>query len=603
MLPARDTPDPESEVATPAPSTLQPAIVNRQSAIGNPAQVPTLTYEAALWLGLGALALLLRAWHLDAAPLTNAEASNALNTLALTRGESVAVANPLFGALQSIVFGICGANDFSARLIAALTGTLLCLLPLAARHELGRGRALGFGALLAISPSLWFAARQSDGTMLAWVLAFWMWAAWRRGAARPAYVLAGLLLACGQDAVAPALVAAMVILAGTLSRRRASGTNRARITPVPRLIDLGLIALVFVLASTLFLWRPAGLGDAFNGIAAWWRALSTQGPFTLWRAIAGITVYEVLILLGAVIGIIALAVNGRLAQQDLEWLVWTGAGLLLLIVTQTRQVSQLVPVVVGCAALAAVTADELVRSLAWDGTWRADGTIAGLACVMVAYAYLSLSQYAGQGQSSWLLGTFVALIIVGGIGIVAGLTLGPIVALRGVGLAVGAGLLIYTLSAGYQLTQLRSANPAEPYVTEATTASMRLLASVIETASTRATSDPHSISLQVAEPAPPALTWALRDQNNVRVVPRAVEAASALTPAAAKPGGSQGYVGDGFDLTASASLGNASCRNQNGQLDCLALARWFTLRTLDNVTYSRWIFWLRQDTAEKVNGR
>ncbi|MCX7824091.1 MAG: hypothetical protein N2689_00850, partial [Verrucomicrobiae bacterium] len=45
------------------------------------------------------------------------------------------------------------------------------MLPAALRWQLGRTRALIFGLLLALSPTLWFVSREMGGAMLAWTLA------------------------------------------------------------------------------------------------------------------------------------------------------------------------------------------------------------------------------------------------------------------------------------------------------------------------------------------------------------------------------------------------------------------------------------------------
>jgi hypothetical protein len=223
---------------------------------------------------------------------------------------------------------------------------------------------------------------------------------------------------------------------------------------------------------------------------------------------------------------------------------------------------------------------------------------------------MGLNMYGAQHQSIWLISLLLALIMVAGIGIVAILSFDAAVALRGIGVAVGTCLVVYTLAVGYQLTQVRADDPAEAYVTEASVSGLRTLVNTIETTSTRAYSDPNTLPLQVMDSAPPALRWALHDQRNVKYVPQVRDSAAALTPISAKPGGSQVYIGNAFRVTAQASLAGLRCQLAVGaqpgapeQLDCTTLARWLISRDVGERSVTRWIFWLREDTALKASGQ
>jgi hypothetical protein len=188
---------------------------------------------------------------------------------------------------------------------------------------------------------------------------------------------------------------------------------------------------------------------------------------------------------------------------------------------------------------------------------------------------------------------------------VATLTYGSQVAERGIGVGILGCLLVYTLATGYQLTQVRAMNPAEAYIGEASVDNLRLLVRTIETTSTRAYGDPNSLPLQVVDNAPPALHWALRNQRKVSYVSRLTDTPAALTPINERPQGTDVYVGNAFRVTSSASLGALRCQPgvaATEQLDCTAVARWFTQRSIDETSVTRWILWLRNDTAQKASG-
>ena len=576
----------------------------RQSSI-----VTGFTVEVALWscIGLGSLAL--RVWNLGIAPLTNAEAANALTALALSRGESVTTLNPFFITLQSIVMSLFGASDVGARLPVVIAGALLCLMPVLLRPQINRQRTLLYGALLTLSPTLVFASRQAEGALIGWALALAAWCCWQRGWGRAALICVGLLLACGLDAVSPLIVllAALVIDGLAMKSRKAS-------LPVTR-NDLILGAAAFLVASTGFLWRLSGLGDAFNGIAVWPLHLGYPALIGFPRLMTGSLIYEPLMILCATGGVAYLILRQRFHTREALWLVWVGLGLLLLGIDNSRSAISITPVVIGSAAFAsAALAPLLRRSPIQSGEFLdypryAEAVVFVLSTVMLVYAYMGLSMYSGQQTTSWLFTILLGLLMVAGIGIVATLTYSPLLALRGISMAVGLCLLLYTFSTGYALTQTHAANPAEAYIAEAGDEGLRELVQTIRTISTRAYGDPETIPIQVLDTAPSALRWVLRDQRGVSYVARLSNAPAALTSINRKPEDEASYIGNAFRITSGTSLANIRCTpagenaGENGQMDCTPLARWLTQRTVDERIITRWIFWLRSDTAQKANGQ
>lgn len=597
-----------------------------------------LTYETALWVGIGAVAVLARVWALGHAPLNDAEAALALQALALaghasplaTASAPATTANPLFSAMQAICMSIFGATDATARWLPALAGVVLCLLPAALRREMGTARALAFSALLALSPTLWFIARQSDGAQLAWTLAFGVWCVWATNAraetepVEVGWLLAGLLLACGADAVTPALTVGAVLAAGNpLSRLRVNA--RA-----------GLMAAgACVIGATGFGLRLPGLGDMFNGYALWFSEL-TGGPLThasagLWplpalRGMAGLLLYEPLIWISALAGLAVLILNGSARPHPstdpsadksyktdalhgiTPWVAWAGAGFGLWLLTQSRTVDGLAPALIGGAALASAAVERALHELADRRQWIATGAVAGISAIMLVYGFMGVLLYAGRGETTWLLTALLAALMVGGIAIVATLTLNLQATLAGVGIAAGICLTLYTLSAGVQLTQTRPDNPAEPYNIRATLPGVRDLREALGDASARAYGEPLAISIELPESAPASLKWAVRDWRRATLTPQPGTAEALLTPAGASIETDYTYIGSAFRIAAATSIRAAGCDDRSGQFNCFPLARWLVLRTLDgsatpaqNVT--RWALWLRQDVARRYSGR
>jgi hypothetical protein len=307
------------------------------SAIGPFANVH-LTYETGLWFLLGLAAIALRLWALDFAPLTNLEARIALDSYAITRGEAITVANPFFYGIQSILMSILGTGNLTVRLVAALAGVWICLLPLLARAQMGRYRALLFSVILTLSPTLWYASRQAEGHSLAWALAGTALLTFLQNQRRATLLFVGLLLACGQDAISPLLVVGISMLVVMLNKDARAGLKLS-------LTDIMSAIIAFVLASSMLLWRPSGLGDAFNGIVTWLSMLITPGNFSLLRVVSGLTVYEPLLVLSTIISIALLVIQQKFNRIDAIWIVWIVAGLLLLLIDQSREVGDMLPLV------------------------------------------------------------------------------------------------------------------------------------------------------------------------------------------------------------------------------------------------------------------
>lgn len=546
-----------------------------------------MTREVALWCVVALLAGALRLARLDFL-LTDAEAAIALTSLAALRNEPVIFPNPLFGWLQMLLFAIFGASEVAARLIAALSGVGLCLLPAALRAQLGRTRALIFAGLLALSPTLWFVSREMGGAMLAWALTFAAYCAWRARHPVLAAAALGALLATGQDAVAPAIVTTLASLAIM---------PRADVQLSPRFVVILLVT--FVLSATASLMRPTGLGDAFNGYALWVRTLTTAESIGIGRLMLGLVASEPVIWGGAAFGVAGLVLLRGRMRTEVTWLVWIAAGLGMLVIPVSRDAASLVPLVIGMAGLASAAYDALLASAQRWASWQREGAVAGIALVLLAYAGLGVWQYAGQGNSLWLVSVAVATLLILALIAAGGLRMDYGSPLRGVALAGIAALSLYSLSVGIQMNHARPYNPAEPYRAQAAAEGLAALQETIRLLSIRATGEQNALAVRLDGDAPAALRWALRDRRSLETD----EASVVLTPATKKPNTTGRFIGMGFQLTAQASLDGARCvALPQGGFNCLPLARWLAFRSTDHLRSDLWVLWLREDVARRASG-
>jgi len=550
-----------------------------------------LTYEHALWAGLLLLAALMRLWFLEVAPLNNGEAQAALQALALVKGTATTLGNPLLGALQALLFSLLNADGFSARFISALAGSAICLIPISQRKTLGRTRAFVMGLLLALSPTLWFASRQADGGLLAWLLAFSVWSAWKADNKSITAILLGLLLACGADAIAPTLTLLAIWFA-----------NSPHEKPDRRFWVMTLATLVF--SATGLLFNVAGLGQLFAGYATWFSHLVQATGLPLGRAMMGMLYYELALLIGAIGSVIALALTRQIERDELPWLIWIGAGLIVLIINQSRSANDVIPIVIGLSGLASHGLNRILISLQTHGQLRYEGSYTAIAVGLFFFAGLGLRQYASSGETSWLMPVLICLVMSLALVTSANLLNDAGIGVRALLIALTLHMGLYSIATGTRLNLFQPDNPAEAYVLDVAQPELNTLAQTVQTLSTRAFGDPNTMPVQVSSNAPPALLWALRNQSAVNVSDNTGNASVLITPEAKppEPRGSNGFSGNGFVIFNRQSLDAMRCRSESTKIDCVPLAKWVAFRRADNPTPERWVLWVRGDVANAASG-
>ncbi len=153
-------------------------------------------YGALVLIGLG-----MRLWELGARAMHHDESLHALYSWNLFNGSEY-VHNPMMhGPFQfeanAALFLLFGDSDTTARLLYAIMGTVLIVMPLLFRSRLGRVGALTVSALLFASPAILYFSRfaRNDILMAVWTfgLVICMWRYLDEGRERYLYIAAGLL--------------------------------------------------------------------------------------------------------------------------------------------------------------------------------------------------------------------------------------------------------------------------------------------------------------------------------------------------------------------------------------------------------------------------
>ncbi len=184
------------------------------------------------WLAF-LIALGFRIIQLGACPLTDSEATFALQALHIAQGKA-----PLLGPqtgyilFTSLLFAIIESTNFMARFSPALVGSALVFVPYLFREKIKPIPALILAFFFAIDPGLVALSRQANGTILAVTFLLFAWGMWRHQRAIAAGIFAGLALLSGPSLWAGlfALGLTWVFLQG-LDTRRAASTESQIVDP------------------------------------------------------------------------------------------------------------------------------------------------------------------------------------------------------------------------------------------------------------------------------------------------------------------------------------------------------------------------------------
>jgi hypothetical protein len=376
--------------------------------------------ETTLYLLALLLALTVRLIGLGAQPLNDLEAKWALQALGLANGTHPALGSqPAYILLTSILFFLYGgATNALARLIPALTGSALALVPALFRNRLKPRPALILAFVLALEPGLVALSRQAGSSILALTFALAAWGFWEKRSAPWAGLLAGFALLSGSGLWAGLLSLALAWAIFRPFERDTRNDRGGR--PAARQRREWMTALWFaigaiVLGGTLLLMAPGGLSAWLSGLpeyAAGW----TQPP----GISAGLMLFSLLAYqpLGVILVLVASARGWLQASQRIRRLsVWMLLGLLLAVLYPARQVSDLAWMLIPFWAIASL---ELARNLNVRREERAEVLGVAVLCFLIfVFAWLDFLGLVRAGQPAdqsmmrtWLLiGSFVLLIV------------------------------------------------------------------------------------------------------------------------------------------------------------------------------------------------
>ena len=383
----------------------------------------TFRRETGLYLLAFSIGLAVRLIGLGALPLSDLEAKWALQALDIANGtRSVLGSQPAYVVLTSaLFFALGGPTNALARLIPALTGSALILVPALFKDCLKPRPALILAFALALEPGLTALSRQAGSSIMAVTFTLAAWGLWEKRQARWAGVCAGMALLSGQ-----ALWVGLLGIAITWALLRPFERNTQPQTK-PRIgtsdkgrrrewITAGSYALgAMVLIGTMFMMVPGGLSAWIASLpeylAGWTRVSDIPAGLIPLSLIA----YQPLAVLLALVAIIRGWLQGSVRVRRLS--LWMVVALLLALFYPSRQVVDLAWMLIPLWALASL---EVARNLNVRPGERREVlgavTLSGVILVFIWLDFLAMRQPGVASDQmllrTWLLlGSFFLLVV------------------------------------------------------------------------------------------------------------------------------------------------------------------------------------------------
>ena len=502
------------------------------------------------WLAF-LIALGFRIIQLGASPLTDSEATLALQALHIAQGKAPLLGpQPGYILLTSILFAIIESTNFMARFVPALVGSTLVFAPYFFRDKIKPLPALILAVFIAVDPGLVALSRQANGTILAVTFLLFAWGMWRNQRAIPAGIFAGLALLSGPSVWAGLLTLGLtwVFLQGMGTRPTVSDESKiVDQSPVFRLnfsnIELRpaflslLVTLLF--GGTLFFLSPNGLSAWLSALPAYLKGWTSASPMTPGRMLFAFFAYEPL---GIFLAVLSLIRGYRTqSRRILRTALWLGVSLLLAIFY--RQTSELVWAIIPLLTLAAF---ELSRAFNIFAEERVEVGVVVLALmILLAYIWFDISKIA-LDPSSQLAATTLPLfgrniqisgapyvILLGAVLIiilcVSFVAFGWSVrtAWLGTTWAFVLFLGVYSLAAAWGSSGVRSPNGLELWKPDQAPTQANLLHASVDDVSEFSLGHTQAQPVTIMGIDSPALEWILQD--------RAVEIVDELNPQVAPP--------------------------------------------------------------------
>jgi hypothetical protein len=599
-------------------------------------------------LALG-LALFVRLLNLGALPLSDSEATLAMQSLGIVRGlKPLLSSHVTYDLLTASLFYLFEATNFMARFWPAMVGSLLVLAPWPVSRHLGRIPAILVAFGLALDPGLVAISRQAGSdifslTFLLLVAVLWIdkryplagvcaalallsgpaswyglivlllaWLVFRAVAYRPRSAKPNAAQASNEAGVATSQASELentvvqatgveaLPLPATESLSQPPAVEEA--VPIPEPTPPSLRQLIWpdmnkagpwfivtlVGAGTLFLLVPGGLSAAFSALPDFLRGWMKLPAVKPWVVLLALPAYE---LLPLVFGLIAV-VRGVIKRDRLSLglSIWAGLALLMPQVYPGRAVADLAWTLIPLWGLAAT---EISRHLDWAEPGRKEAIIAAvITFVMLVFSWMSLSGVPDAWGIPEVMQTHLGLSIGALLLVILCLLLVGVgwsldIARRGGVWGSLVALSLFTVGMGTSAAGLRRPVTVELWQPAPLIVQADLLLETLDQVSDLSQGCKNSLPVQIVGIDSPSLRWLLRDYAVQESGALAVDSTPevVILPQGVEPNLPAPYRGQDFIWRAAPTWDLATTPQW---------VRWFVFRSMPQ-TEEYIILWVRSD--------
>jgi hypothetical protein len=495
-----------------------------------------------------ALAWGVRLAFLGRVPLSDVEASLALQALNLARGQEVLLGpHPAYLLLTGAWIWLFGAGEGVARFWPAVLGGLVVLTPLFFQRQLGRRAAIWLAFFLAFDPGLVAVSRQAGSMAL--VVTFVLFAAGLWLARRPVLAgIAGGLALLGGPQIWPVLLVLAITRWATGWRENprrgavqgvaqdqvqntASDTVAIQERPAWHAVLWAALATVLLVGSLFFIF-PRGLSAMAASLPAYFSVWTSSSGLSIGLLLAALLFYEIFPLVFGGFGML----SGRNHAFSRFLSVWAFAALALAIIPPGRSPEGLLWAVIPLLALAARQVDGLLRLPAGDRLPAlGQAVLAAAILIFISLDMVTITDNIRiqRDAAPEMIALAGALVLLLATALLVAWGWSGRIAVFGVIYSLLAFLLVFNFSAAWNGAGLSKRGTAEIWRTGPQFVDADLLRSTLRNFETWNIHGKTAADVVIVDLESPALRWALRDiprASYVNFLPSSVSPAMVITP-------------------------------------------------------------------------
>ncbi len=570
----------------------------------------SLTIADGLFLMIGLAAIIMRISGVGNVPLSSDEAVQAWGVWAYGQpGLDVLLSgSPAYFTLSRLLTPVLGFSDDTMRLVPALFGVGIVLLPWLWQRRLGTVGALTMSILLTVSPIQTIISRTAggDATAVFSLLLLLIAIDTYQETSDNRWLYTGAATFGMGLASAPIFYGGVVTLAIAWGIHQLIGlplfSHEGLIKPERDVGKTAVYTLIgtFIGVGTLFLWHPAGLGMAAEQFGGWFNLFSSGNNIvTLTEPLLAIARYEPILL---TVGLVVILWATWRSRPFASFCVYWVAGILLLILGQRGAMENAALLTIPGIIMVSLFANVVLQK--WQG--RIGWLIASGTFLLLMLSLVNLARYARRFPyepqelgNIWMIVTAVAF----------GLTFlyfilsqNAQLAYQGFLLGLLAFFIFFSWGTAWQLGHFSANDPRERWVTTGTDDDVQVLIPAIEEISNQVSNSVHDLDIFSGVDSP-VLRWYLRDFRQAQfsdTLPVGTANELIISPFNTDLALGSDYMGSDYGLIRFEPAATNLAEQIPAPTPGMDLLRWWFFQESDNIVpEERIILWLRADTIQE----